>query len=170
MSGPALTLPAINRFVSRLTPNAYRSFSRVVSCTLGLSLAACTAYAPAGRPARDGERVQLFLNDRGRTALGATVGAATRSVAGAVTSLADSSLTLAVSATRSINGAEYEWTGESVTVPLTMLDSVRVQHVSFVRTALVTGAVLGGVALIRAAFSNFGKGGDGGRSPSPSPQ
>ncbi len=146
-----------------------RSLQRLTGFVLVVSMFACTVYAPAGRPARDGQDVQAFLNDFGRSQLGQAVGAGTRTVTGAVAAVGDSSLTVAVIATRSIDGADHEWTGEHVTLPLAMLDSVRVQRISVVRSALFAGALVAAVALIRAAFSGGGSGGTQ-RSPGPAPQ
>lgn len=132
-------------------------------------MAGCMIYAPAGRSVHEGQHVQAFLNDRGRSELGPTVGVATRSVSGDVTAVGDSSVSLSVTATRSIDGAGYEWTGERVTLPLTLLDSVRAQRVSLIRSGLFAGALVAAVALIRAASSGGGSGGTQ-RSPGPSPQ
>ncbi len=163
------SLPLRWRFNVRSLTVPRRPLQRLTGCVLVVSMFACTVYAPAGRPARDGQGVQAFLNDLGRSQLGQTVGAGTRTVTGAVAAVGDSSLTLAVTATRSIDGADHEWTGEHVTLPLAMLDSVRVQRVSVVRSALFAGALVATVALIRAAFSGAGGGGSQ-RSPGPAPQ
>ena len=142
------------------------SFRRTTAVLLLACLTACYTYGPAAPTPRDGQRVQVFLNDRGRSELGRAVGAATRSIAGDVTSAGDSALTLSVTATRSIDGTEYPWTGEKVTVPVALLDSVRVQRVSIVRSTL---AVAGFVAAVAAIHAAFGVGSTGGRNPSPIP-
>jgi hypothetical protein len=139
---------------------------RTTAVALLACLTACYTYGPATPTARGGQRVQVFLNDRGRSELGRTVGAGTRSIAGDVTTAGDSALTLSVTMTRSIDGTEYPWTGEQVTVPLAMLDSVRVQRVSVVRSTLAAAAFVAAIAAIHGAF---GVGSTGGRNPSPIP-
>lgn len=139
---------------------------RTTAVLLLACLTACYTYAPAATTARGGQHVQAFLNDRGRSELGRTVGAGTRSIAGAVTATGDSTLTLSVAMTRSIDGKEYQWTGEQVTLPLALLDSVRVQRVSIVRTTLAAAGFVAAIAAIHAAF---GVGSTGGRNPSPIP-
>lgn len=136
---------------------------------MAMVTAGCYVYAPAGRQAREGERVELFLNDRGRSELGRLIGAGTRSIDGDVNALGDSSLTIAARHTRSIDGVEFEWSGEPVMLPLAMLDSVRVRRVSAARSALVVGAAVAAGVLIRGAFSGGGSGGPQ-RSPGPAPQ
>lgn len=142
------------------------SLRRPTASVLLICLTACYTYAPATTTARGGQRVQAFLNDRGRSELGRTVGAGTRSIYGGVSEVGDSALTLSVAMTRSIDGQEYPWTGEQVVVPLALLDSVRVQRVSVVRTGLAAAAFVAAIAAIHAAF---GVGSTGGRNPSPIP-
>lgn len=142
------------------------SLRRTTAVALLACLTACYTYGPATTTARGGQRVQAFLNDRGRSELGRTVGAGTRSISGDVTAAGDSALTLSVAMTRSIDGTEYPWTGEQVTIALGQLDSVRVQRVSVVRTSLAMAGFLAAIAAIHAAF---GVGSTGGRNPSPIP-
>lgn len=139
---------------------------RATASLLALSLAGCYVYGPAASQVRGGQEVQVFLNDRGRAELGKTVGAGTRTLSGAVVQAADSSVVLAVSGTRSIDGAEYEWTGEHVSIPRSLFDSVRVRRASVARTALLTAAVVGAAALVHTAF---GTGANGGTNPTPAP-
>ena len=142
---------------------------RATTSFLALCLAGCYVYRPAAPQLRDGQEVQVFLNDRGRSELGATVGAGIRTLSGAVVQAGDSSIVLAVSRTRSIDGAEYEWTREHVSVRRLLLDSVRVRRVSVPRTVIVTGAVVAAAALVRTAFSAGSSGGSQ-RSPMPAPK
>lgn len=139
---------------------------RLTAVVLLSCLTACYTYAPAAVAARGGQRVQLFLNDRGRAELGRSVGAGTRSIAGDVMTAEDSVLTLAVAMTRSIDGMEYAWTGERVAVPLALVDSVRVQRLSLVRTTIAAAGFVAAIAAIHAAF---GVGSTGGRNPAPIP-
>ena len=170
-AGPAASSLLIHPVISVTPQPTFRP--RLPSALPALGLLLCTAgcyvYGPAGRPAREGQRVEAFLNDRGRSELGRFVGAGTRSIDGDVTALGDSSLTISVKRSRSIDGAESEWTGEQVALPLAMLDSVRVRRVSFARSALVVGIAAAAGVLIRGAFSGGVSGGPQ-RSPVPSPQ
>ena len=142
------------------------SLRRPTAVVVLICLTACYTYAPAAVKPRGGQRVQLFLNDRGRAELGRTVGAGTRSIAGDVMTAEDSALTLAVAMTRSIDGTEYPWTGERVSVPLTLIDSVRVQRLSLTRSAIAAAGFVAAIAAIHAAF---GVGSTGGRNPAPIP-
>ena len=145
------------------------SARRTTAVLLLACLTACYTYAPAAPTARGGQHVQVFLNDRGRSELGRAVGAGTRSITGNVTMAGDSALTLSVTSTRSIDGTEYPWTGERVSVPLALLDSVRVQRVSVGRSALVAAGFVAAIAAIHAAFG-VGSTGGGNPSPIPTPQ
>ncbi len=129
----------------------------------------CYVYAAPSGAARPGQQVELFLSDRGRRELGATVGAATRSVAGRVAESSDSAVTLFVTETRSIRGDLDQWNRERVPIPTALLDSTKVQHLSIPRSAIAGGTLLAVAALVRAAFSHVSSGKDPG-IPKPAPQ
>jgi hypothetical protein len=139
---------------------------RYVAPLLLACLTACYTYAPASVAPRPGDHVELFLNDRGRAELRTTVGANTRSLTGRVTAAADSGVTLAVQESQSVTGIVSDWNGEGVRVPLVLLDSTRLQHLSVTRTALAAGIAVGVVALLQVAFSTVA---NGGSSPKPPP-
>lgn len=128
---------------------------------------ACYVYRPTPRAPASGDRVELFLNNDGRAALGKVVGEKTRIIAGAVTDAGDSSLVLSVRSTTSVAGDYSEWTGEKVTVGTALLDSVRVRKLSGSRTALAAAGGIAAAAIVQALFSHGTTGGPGGQRPTP---
>jgi hypothetical protein len=118
------------------------------------ALAACYEYVPSSGPTdlAAGE-VRARLTDAGAVALAPTIGPQVASIDGRVSTSPDGqSYTIAVSQTTTRTGEERDWNGESVQVPASAVATFERRQLSRPRTALVSGAILGAVALgIQAA-------------------
>lgn len=140
--------------------------SRRAALVLLPVVAGCYVYAPARHPTGPGDKVRLFLNDRGRAELTALVGPSVRSLTGEIVAATDSQLTLSVRESASIRGVLSEWNGEQVAVRTALVDSLRAHRISPLRTA---AAAVGGVAFVALVRSAFGGGSNGGSGPTSGP-
>ena len=106
----------------------------------------------------------LALNDRGRVALGDSVGEAVAQIEGALVSRRDSVFVVRVRAVEYLNGQRTRWTGEPLTVREEHLRDVYARRMSRGRTAVVAGVVSSSVIAFILSRDLFGLGG-GGREP-----
>lgn len=150
--------------------SARRRVALVLATTvLATSSAACYTTTPLLGPPTPGTEVAATLNDRGRLALGDSLGTNVDVVEGRVTARTDSSMVLAVQRVRVFSGDETRWTGEPVTLRLSSLRTLEARRPAPVRTlAVVLGASAVVLALILTRTLSGG-GSGGGDSPPISP-
>jgi hypothetical protein len=107
--------------------------------------------------------VLLELNDRGRVALGNSIGPTGGIVEGTVQSNSDSAYSLLVNRVEYLNGQWNAWNGEPLVVPKEFVGNARERTFSASRSWLAAGAVaLAAVAFISSrhllGFGSEGKG------------
>jgi hypothetical protein len=116
------------------------------ACTL---LGGCYTTVPVETVPPAGTPVVLTLNDRGRVALGNTVGASATQIEGALDAQTDSGYAVKVSSVVYMNGQNNKWTNERLTIQSDLVRELRVRKFSRSRTALLSGGtVAAAVALI----------------------
>jgi hypothetical protein len=143
-------------------------------CCLLLAVlsAACYDYVPARRDRlMPGDHVAVELTTEASLALAQLIGPLVTTVEGRLTSVDTTGFAIAVTQTRLRDGRGYPWNGEPVRVPPSDVLSVRVRHLSVVKTgAVVVGGALGASAIIAAASGAGGAGRNTGGGGSVHPQ
>jgi hypothetical protein len=127
---------------------------------VAILLCGCYVNAPLRTAPERGERVHIALTDQGSVDLAQYLGRNIGSVDGKFLSADDSVLTLSVIQVSTRNGAEKFWKGEAVELPRRTVATVESRKLSFWRSGLIAGALLGGVAFI-AGSGITGNGGGG---------
>ena len=139
----------------------------VVAATVAASTIAssgCYRYSPIDpTPAALGSEVRVRLTDAGAVTLAPYVGNRVELVDGRVSSVADTAITVAVTATTERLGVETPWRGELVTIQRSMLAEFRGRSIDRRRSFVVGGIAAGLVAAVGVGFGLSGSGG-GGRS------
>lgn len=135
---------------------------------LGVVGSGCYVYSPAARSPAPGTRLLLELNDRGRVALGDSIGPSGRVVEGTLTANSDSAFSLRVVRVGYLNGQSNNWNGEPLMVLRDLVGDVKERRFSKSRSWLTaTGVSVAVVAFIASrGLLGFGSGGD---DPSPGP-
>jgi hypothetical protein len=126
-----------------------------LSALLGMNTGCYTTRPLMGAP-DPGTQAVAILNDRGRVALGETLGANVDRVTGQVVSRSDTSFVLAVRSVRFFGGQSNEWTGERVTVPVQALRAVEARRFSRARTFLVVGTLTAALVVLMVTRSILG--------------
>lgn len=137
----------------------------VLAGTLGINAGCYTTRSLLGVPDA-GTQAVAILNDRGRVALGDSLGANVDRVLGDVVSRGDTSFVLAVRNVRYFGGQSNAWNGERVTVPVQALRAVEQRRFSRTRTFLLVGGLVAGLIAFIATRSILG---DDGPSLEPPP-
>ena len=121
----------------------------------------CYRYAPidAQVPPTSGTEVRVRLTDAGAVSLAPLIGNRIELVDGRLVSVADTSLTLSVTATTGRLGDETPWSGEEVAIPRTMVSGLERRTVDRGKSYLVGGITAGVVAMAAIGFSIAGSGG-----------
>ena len=143
--------------------------------TLGLGVGAtlpggCFRYTPVDSPSPPlGTEVRLELTDAGAVSLAPLVGNRVELVDGRVVSVADTALTMAVTATTDRTGVETGWRGERVVFPRSALAGVHRRTLDRKRSYMVGGIAAGLVAAVGIGFNVTGGGSatNGGSTTSP---
>ncbi len=105
------------------------------------SLGGCYTYTPVASTPAPGASLVLDLNDRGRVALGDSIGPSAATVEGVVQTASDSQYVLRVSSVRYLNGQSNQWAGESLALRADLVGRARQRNYSRSRTwALGIGA------------------------------
>ena len=130
---------------------------------LATTLTGCYSYArvdgtPATAPV--GAEVAAEITDQGRVALADSLGPSPDRVEGRLITAGDSSITLAVSAVRSLRGERTNWTGERITLPRSSYSGLAQRRLSKGRTALA-GFIVGGAIVALAATLGITGSGEG---------
>lgn len=145
-----------------------RSTSRriVVAVTLLVSTGCYTMQSVSEQPFPVGITVELVINDAGRAALRPMMGPEVAKVQGRLVQKDSTGYTVAVTQLGLLRDGTQVWSGERVSIKSEYVNSVTERRFSRGRTAVVTAAVLGVVAIV---FTQSIKGslfGDDGKVPS----
>ena len=145
-----------------------RSTSRriVVAVTLLVSTGCYTMQPVSEQPFPLGITVELVINDAGRAALRPMMGPEVAKVQGRLVQKDSTGYTVAVTQLGLLRDGTQVWSGERVSIKSEYVNSVAERRFSRGRTAVVTAAVLGVVAIV---FTQSIKGslfGDDGKVPS----
>ena len=145
-----------------------RSTSRriVVAATLLVSTGCYTMQPVSEQPFPVGITVELVINDAGRAALRSMMGPEVAKVQGRLVQKDSTGYTVAVTQLGLLRDGTQVWSGERVSIKSEYVNSVAERRFSRGRTAVVTAAVLGVVAIV---FTQSIKGslfGDDGKVPS----
>ena len=145
-----------------------RSTSRriVVAVTLLVSTGCYTMQPVSEQPFPVGITVELVINDAGRAALRSMMGPEVAKVQGRLVQKDSTGYTVAVTQLGLLRDGTQVWSGERVSIKSEYVNSVTERRFSRGRTAVVTAAVLGVVAIV---FTQSIKGslfGDDGKVPS----
>jgi hypothetical protein len=135
--------------LNRLRFDIRRRLTALACCSLVLVQVACHTYLPLQDTVPDkGPIVAIVLNDRGRVQSGPRLGPGIRRVEGAVLRQSDSTITLGVTRTLTLEGTPTTWTGEEVVIARDGIAGFQARTFSRGRTiALVVGIILGVAAL-----------------------
>src|SRR5262245_40377947 len=121
-------------------------------------LVGCYTLQPTGSVAPQlGMVVGLDINDAGRAALGGAMGPAIEQVEGRLVQQTTSEYVVAVNSIRLQRGGDQIWSGEQVRIRSDYVSSVYQRRFSKSRTAALTAAAVGSIALI-ATRSIIGSG------------
>ena len=133
-------------------------------------MAGCYASMPVRGTPQAGSTVVLDLNDRGRVSLGDQIGPSARTIEGEVASASDSSYSLRVRSVSYLNGQSNRWSGEPLTVPVSLVSQATQRSFSRSRTALLSAAAAVALAVILKSTNLVGGGSsNGGDNPPPPP-
>jgi hypothetical protein len=100
--------------------------------------------------------VRVRLTDAGSVSLAPLIGNRIEIVDGRLVSVADTSLTLSVTATTGRVGDETPWRGEEVAIPRAMVSGLERRTVDRGKSYLVGGITAGVVAMAAVGFSLAG--------------
>ena len=121
----------------------------------------CYVYTPAPIPPAQGSQVVLQLNDRGRVALGDSIGPTGQEVEGTVVGNSDSAVALSVARVGYLNGQSNKWNGERLTVSRGLFDRATERRFSPSRTWLAAAAAAGALVAFIASRNLLGFGNEG---------
>lgn len=125
------------------------------------SLSGCYTTRPVSGVAPPGAELVLQLSDRGRTALGDSIGPSADQIRGTVESARDSSYVLRVASVQYLNGQTNRWTGEPLTVRMDLVNRTQQRQFSRSRTwglGLGVAAAILAVALSTDLLGNSSRG------------
>jgi len=148
----------------------YRRLRAGTAAALVLTSMACRSYVPVvPHQLAPGSTARVSLTDRGSVELASSLGPRGDLVEGRVVESDDSALVLAVSTVVRTNGVEESWRGERLAVPQSYVAEATMPKLSRVRSVLLAGGVIAGLAAIAAAIEGSndnvvkGPGGGGGQ-------
>lgn len=130
---------------------------------LGVS-SGCYVYPPVVSTPSPGVELRLDLNDRGRSALGPTIGSSAVNVEGVLKSPPDTAYVLGVTSVTYISGQANRWSGEPVTVSKNFVANTTQRTLSKSRTWLTIAIAAAGAVALAASV---GLGGGGSSLPDP---
>jgi hypothetical protein len=157
-----------------VTRSALQRARRVVAVApfVVSTLSGCYSYARVDGSSQPpvGATVAAEITDQGRVALADSLGPSPRRVEGRLVSASDSTITLAVTAVRSLQGDRTPWTGERVTLPRSSFSGVTQRRLSVARTAIAGAVAVGGLVALAIALGITGDGdGEPGDRTNPPP-
>jgi hypothetical protein len=144
--------------VKSRTATAIRATGAVAIAAWSAVSIGCYRYAPidAQAPPALGTEVRVRLTDAGSVSLAPLIGNRIEIVDGRLVSVADTSLTLSVTATTGRVGDETPWRGEEVAIPRAMVSGLERRTVDRGKSYLVGGITAGVVAMAAVGFSLAG--------------
>lgn len=128
----------------------------------------CYTYTPMPAAPAPGTVLVLPLNDQGRLTLGPSVGPAAQTIEGTLQSRSDSAFVVSVNSVSYFNGGSNKWSGEPLTIGMSLVQDVKERQFSRSKTWLVAGAAAAAFltfALSRSLFSSSSPE----RQPNPGP-
>ncbi|HJQ12616.1 MAG TPA: hypothetical protein VJ840_16405 [Gemmatimonadaceae bacterium] len=108
------------------------------------------AFQPT--PTTVGKVVRVQLTDAGTARIAPLVGPGAGYVEGNLSSLTDSSYSIALAALGRRNGTEEAWKGEQVTLSHSDVGSIQLRKASAGKSAALTAALVSGAALVARAI------------------
>ncbi|HJU74576.1 MAG TPA: hypothetical protein VJ717_12580 [Gemmatimonadaceae bacterium] len=152
--------------------HALTGVARVVAVGLLLLETGCYRYVPVTTNSPSvGEEFRAHLTEEGSTRLAPMLGAQVATVEGRVSSTNDTGYVVSVSTTTNRARVPTFWTGESVTIPRTTIQTLEARRLDRKRTWLVASVGIVGGFLMAQIFGLFdgSAGGDGPGPPPPPP-
>lgn len=137
----------------------------VMGTAAACTLLGCYTTVPVETAPPAGTPVVLTLNDKGRVALGNTVGASATQIEGALDAQTDSGYALKVSSVVYMNGQNNKWTNERLTIQSDLVRELRVKKFSRSRTALLSGSTIAAAVAIIVTRSLLVAGGPDAEKP-----
>ncbi len=151
-------------------------FRRPLAASLGCLLlvtttTGCYEYVPmSSRAAADAQRIDVLLNERGRSDLVNRLGPDVHSLEGTLVSRTDSAMTVRVLEVTYLNRTTNQWSGEELVIGESQVRDVRAKRLSKLRTGIAVGLTAGaGLIFILTRSITVGGGGDQPGSPTPPP-
>lgn len=121
---------------------------RVVAAALLVSTA-CYSHQPViGQTLPAGAQIVISINDAGRLALGGQMGPEIAQIEGRLISKDSAEYVMSVAQLILLRGGQQVWSGERIRVKTEYITVVNEKRFSRTRTALVSAAALGAVALL----------------------
>ena len=121
---------------------------RLVGVLGMMSAMGCYTLAPvAGQPLPNGTVIALGLNDAGRLAVGEQMGSEIAEIEGRLIQKDAIAYVLSVQQVRTLRGATQVWAGERVSVNNAYVTGVSTRAFSRTKTAIVSAAAIGVIAL-----------------------
>jgi len=133
------------------------------------SLSGCYVQVPISGTPRPGTSLVLDLNDRGRLALGDSIGPSASRIQGTVQASSDSSYVLRVQSVQYLNGQTNTWSGEPLAVRADLIGRARERQYSRKRTWALGLATVAAIVAVAVTADLFGSGSLGGAKEPPPP-
>jgi hypothetical protein len=133
------------------------------------SVSGCYTQVPVVGAPKPGTTVVLDLSDRGRLALGDSIGSSAARIQGIVQSSSDSSYVLRVSSVQYLNGQSNRWSGEPLTVRADLVGRTQERQLSRKRTWAAGIGVAAAVLVVLLTTDLIGSGSLGRSSEPPPP-
>jgi len=155
-----------------LAPGRVRRARAALLLLVGLqpALSACYTSVPVETTTAPGSTLLLDLNDRGRVALGDSIGSSAMRIEGVLATRSESSYVLRVSSVQYLNGQSNRWSGEPLSVPADLVGRARERRFSRARTYGLAAGVVAAIVAVVSSTDLFGSGGLGRTGEPPPPQ
>lgn len=116
-----------------------------------MCLAGCYTFEPARQSSlAPDSMIALDINDRGRVAMGGSIGPEISQIEGRLVSMDSSEYVLHVTGVHFLRGGEQAWTGEMVHVKTDFVSARYERQFSWVRTGLLSAVAVGAIAVVAA--------------------
>ncbi len=118
----------------------------------------CYSTVPAATAPIPGQVLVVDLNDKGRVALGPSIGSSATKVEGLLDSRTDSTYVVKVQSVVYMNGTSQRWTDEPLTIQTDLVRELRERKFSRSRSALFAAGSVGTIVAFIATRSLLGIG------------
>ncbi len=118
----------------------------------------CYSTVPAATTPVPGQVLVMDLNDKGRVALGPSIGSSATRVEGLLDSRTDSAYVMKVRSVVYMNGSSQRWTEEPLTIQTDLVRELKERKFSPSRTALFSAGSVGTILAFIATRSLLGIG------------